>query len=311
MKEKPEWELAPAKLNLGLEVLGKRPDGFHEIFSVFQAVNLYDELIITSSAKDGFEVSGIKVPEDESNLIIKTVELFRKKYGIKDKFRIQLNKRIPLGSGMGGGSSDAAACLRLLANRTNEDLSSKRIMEIALSVGSDVPFFIHSNKMNTAVITGRGEKVSYIKWPFSVYYVVIYPDIEISSTWAYGQLPLKFHKNISEKGGKVKENEVDFATLREKNGSEYEQCVRKISNKSVDADDFFPFLINDFERPVFLSYPLLHRMKRLMLNYGAVASLMSGSGSVVYGVFRDKKEAANTAKRLRNVGWSVFEVQPV
>ena len=194
MKEKLKWELAPAKLNLGLEILGKRPDGFHEIFSVFQAVNLYDELMITSSVKDSFEVSGIKVPEDESNTIIKTIKLFRNKFGIKDKYRVQLNKRIPMGSGMGGGSSDAAACLRLLANRANEDLSSKRIVEMALSVGSDVPFFIHSNKMNTAVVTGRGEKVSYIKWPFSVYYVVIYPDIEISSTWAYGQLQSEFNK---------------------------------------------------------------------------------------------------------------------
>jgi 4-diphosphocytidyl-2-C-methyl-D-erythritol kinase len=147
---------SPAKVNVFLRVLGKRADGFHEISSLFQAIDLGDEITVIPSSFDQFSTSLSSLPMDESNLVVKALALFRKKTGNSQCFHIHLDKKIPLQAGLGGGSSNAATTLWALANSTGNNLSQEELLELSQELGSDVSFFFSSG---VAHVSGRGERL--------------------------------------------------------------------------------------------------------------------------------------------------------
>lgn len=304
---------APSKLNLGLRVLGKRSDGYHEILSVFQAVDLYDQLEISISRRDrdDFTCSGLKISGEGDNTILRTVQLFRERFKVDGFFRIFLKKRIPVGAGMGGGSSDAATAIHLLSQLARLNLSDEKIGEIAAAIGSDVFFFARTSGENTAVVRGRGERMEFIKWPFSVHYVVVYPGIQISSSWAYYQIS-GANRNRNTMNGKNQTDKISNPSQTSTRiATHYEKCVERLTAHTIGVEEFFQSLVNDLETPVLMNYPILERIKKLLIGLGAVTALMTGSGSAVYGVFPGKKEADAAAKSLRARSWTVFGVRPV
>ena len=276
-------EYAPAKINLGLKVISKRKDGYHNIISIFQTVDLYDELTITS--KDpGLICTNPEVPTDSENLVFKAEELLRKRHDNFPCAHFTLKKRIPVGAGLAGGSSDAAATLRGLKNFHGIDINDNVLCEYACELGSDVPFHI---KGGTSVVTGRGEIVENIKWPFDFTYVIVYPNFSVSTAWAY--------RNLRKIG---------------KNYSTYEKMTDKLKKKfSLDSNELFNVLENDFEEPVFKKYPVLNEIKARLINNEARKVLLTGSGSAVIGIFEDNEKAAFCTNSLNSSKFEIYKVK--
>jgi len=276
-------EKAPAKINLGLRILCKREDGYHTIQSIFQTVGLSDELRLSPSNETGLFCTDPKIPTGTDNLVLKADELFRKHTGLKKNVHFHLKKRIPAGAGLAGGSSDAAAALRGLRHFSGGEISDAVLRDYASELGSDIPFLINGG---TAIVEGRGEVISEVEWPFDFTYVLVYPDFSISTKWAYRNLE-RFNDN---------------------NGLYNEMIVKLIAGK-LDAEMFFSALRNDFEPVVFLQYPHLETIKTGLLEYGSRASVMTGSGSCIFGVFEDEYKAIECARIFENKKYSVFTVK--
>jgi len=300
-------ENAPAKINLGLKIISKREDGYHNIFSIFQTVDLYDELEITSSRKPGLLCAHLKVPTGSENLVIKAEKLIRKRLqneiaernsissGNLSRMHFTLNKRIPIGGGLAGGSSDAAATLRGLktlykeiAERNSISLHNVNIPCNVLSkyaslLGSDVPFLI---KGGTSVVSGRGDIIAPVEWPFDFTYVLVYPDFEVSTAWAYGNLK------------KIRDN-----------NKAYQEMTEKLIAGTLEADEFFEKITNDFEETVFKRYPVLSTIKTQLILNGARRALLTGSGSTVLGIFEDKESASHCAKTFTKQNFKIFIVK--
>jgi 4-diphosphocytidyl-2-C-methyl-D-erythritol kinase len=182
---------APAKINLYLQVLGKRPDGYHEIDSLMQAIDLYDHITIEKSDSIELECDDPSIPSDSSNLAFKAAALLQRAAYFPGA-RIILKKRIPSGSGLGGGSSDAAFVLRGLSQLYNLDLSAEQKKEIAGEIGSDVPFFLSSGQ---AIVEGRGERIFPVKTPLDYGVIVITPPIMSSTADTYRKLKIVLTKS--------------------------------------------------------------------------------------------------------------------
>jgi len=247
-----------AKINLGLNVTEKRSDGYHNIESVFLPVNLCDilEFVPSGDGKDYFNQSGIKLDIDPgTNLIIKAVRILREKHDIPG-LNIHLHKAIPAGSGLGGGSSDAAFMLKMLNQEFNLGLSLDALKDLASQIGSDCPFFIENKP---CYITGRGEKIEFIDYPFSKAYIQIaHPGIHVSTSEAYSDICPKMPvKNL--------------------------RSVLKSPPKKWQEE-----LKNDFEKPVFSKHPEIGNLRQEFISHRAFYTAMSGSGSAVYGLFHEK-----------------------
>lgn len=254
-----------AKINIGLQVLNKREDGFHSINSVFFPLfQLFDEMEFEKSSNISIDIEPKSISIDlESNIIYKTIiklREFTKRDDIAAK--IKLVKRIPMGAGLGGGSSNAAETLLSLNKLFNLNLSKEQLSEIALQIGSDVPFFIEKK---TALVSGRGEFFNYFDYKpnFSIH--LYNPKINISTKWAYEQLH-RTHKEIEK---------VDFASI----------LLDAATNPLLLKQKLF----NDFESPVFKEYPKLAKIKEEIYKEGAVYAQMSGSGSTLFGFFHNGK----------------------
>jgi 4-diphosphocytidyl-2-C-methyl-D-erythritol kinase len=276
--------LAPAKLNLTLEILGKRADGYHEIRTLMQPISLYD-ILWFHPANGNLEVycPGYPELEREDNLIVRAVRLLEKEIGQTLALRIHLRKRIPLGGGLGGGSSDAATVLINLNRLLGDQVPVERLTVLAAQIGSDVPFFL---KRQTALALGRGERI--LPWPrFPLWwYVLICPDFPVSTPWAYGRvkLPLTEEKETS-----------NIGSLRE-----WGEIPRKDQLK------------NDLEPGVFPVFPRLGEIKEALFREGCLQALMSGSGSTVFGIWEDQTNAAQAFLSLKNQGWGkVFLVRGI
>jgi 4-diphosphocytidyl-2-C-methyl-D-erythritol kinase len=254
---------AYAKINIGLHILGKRSDGFHNLESVFREIDLFDVIDLESHKTLEMTTDSILVPVDESNLCLKTAQLLQKEQKIKDGVMIHLKKNIPIGAGLGGGSSDAAAVLRGLNKFWELKLTNEQLTDIAAQIGSDVPFFIEGGN---AYAGGRGDVLEHFTLNIPFWIAVVAPVINISTTWAYSRLKLQ-------RDGKS-------TGLRTKIG-------KQISNPSKLAS----LVQNDFEESVFKTYPEIARLKEKLKENGAVFSLMSGSGSSVFGFFEDEQKA--------------------
>lgn len=253
-----------AKLNLSLEVLGKRDDGYHEIRSLMVPIELFDEINM-EIVENGIECvcDNPDVPEGKDNLAYKAVDLFLQESGLKFGLKIKIQKNIPVGAGLGGGSGNASIVLKELNNLCGEILSKDKLDDLASRLGSDVPFFLRDGPQWA---TGRGEKLKPAPHLPDWYYLVVYPGIKISSKWAYSNLPL----TIDDKKNKIYIFKV----------GEFE-------------------LINHLELAVIGDYPIIGVLKRRLLEAGAVAALMTGSGSAVYGVFKEQEAAESAMREFR------------
>ncbi len=269
--------LSPAKINLTLEVLGARTDGYHEIRSIIQPIDLFDEVSLDVEEGEGIEIesSGVSIPTGKDNLAWRAAELFLQKSGINRKINIFIRKRIPLGAGLGGGSSNAAAVLTGL-NRITNALSEDDLYEIAPKIGADVPFFIRSL---TASMEGIGEKLSIIKEFPIFHYVILCPNLHTSTPEVYKKWD---ELNIIPK---------DNIAPAEDN---LEGCIKKFIDKNGDLP-----LQNDLEEPAISVHPEIASYKKMLTSLDIKSVLMTGSGSAVYAVFRSEKEAFEMYEYLK------------
>lgn len=250
-----------AKINLGLRVTKKRDDGYHELQSVFYPVSFRDSLEIlpnTDSDEIIFTQTGLPVPGiTTENLCLRAYKLIKEICPTLPPINIHLHKAIPMGAGLGGGSSDAAFTLQLLNEYFSLHISENTLYKLALALGSDCPFFLLNKP---CLSTGRGEKLMPIEINLSNYQIVIICNkIHISTAWAFSQIHPKTPNN----------------------------SLSKIINLKIEQ--WQGNLINDFEEPVFKAYPLLAQIKQACISQGAAYAAMTGSGSSIYGIFNAKQ----------------------
>jgi 4-diphosphocytidyl-2-C-methyl-D-erythritol kinase len=276
----------PAKVNLGLNILGKREDGFHELETLFQMVSWCDEIKL-ECLSEGLELicNQPDIPTDDGNLVIKAARLLQAHFPDRCKgARIHLTKNIPHGAGLGGGSGNAAGVLLGLNFLWDLKLKRKDLILLASELGSDVPFFLSSP---CAIGRNRGEILEPVKSSIKFYVLMIYPGFPLSTAWVYGNLKLKLTKqqnNISILKNFLLQSE--FAQL----GASWK---------------------NDLETIVFQEYPEIFDIKKEMLTSGAKGALLSGSGSTVFGIF-DNPETANTAfTRLQGGEFRLFLAESI
>jgi 4-diphosphocytidyl-2-C-methyl-D-erythritol kinase len=241
-----------AKINIGLNVLRKRTDGYHEISSIFFPVKeLHDVLEILPSDTFSFTSTGINIPGD-GNICIKAFELLKVDFDIAN-VKIHLHKLIPIGAGLGGGSSDGAFTLKVLNKLFDLNISKKKLEKYALQLGADCPFFIDNTPK---YVSGIGDKMTNIDLDLSSYELkFVFPDLHISTAYAYGGVTPKHPK-------------TELLDLINQPMKDWKSTVK-----------------NDFEVSVFSKYPELEKMKKELYSDGAIYASMTGSGSVLYGVF--------------------------
>lgn len=273
---------APAKVNLRLEILGKRPDGFHEVRLFMVPIALFDKIIV-EKRESGIEISCPGVEDGPGNLAWKAAELFFAESAIAGGARIEIEKDIPAQAGLGGGSSDAAATLEALDVLYRANLGEPRLRELAGRLGSDIPFFVGPPRAAWAL--GRGELIE----PFGeqlpeMWLVLIHPGIGVSTPVAYKAL------------GAAPIDESALTALRAE--SMNTRPPRALGG-APGAETGESFFLNDLEPPVFAHYPLIQDIKGMLQEAGAPLTLMSGSGSSVFGLCPDEESAQGVLKRAR------------
>ncbi|MCY3680034.1 MAG: 4-(cytidine 5'-diphospho)-2-C-methyl-D-erythritol kinase [Gemmatimonadetes bacterium] len=279
-------EYAYAKLNLGLKILGQRSDGFHDILSVFQTVDLCDRLVFEPAEEGQIILScdDADLPTGPENLVYKAVLAFRSYTGMDRGVAIAIEKRIPMAAGLGGGSSDAAAVLRVLNRVWDAGLSGDELREIGASIGSDVPFFVRQK--GTAVVSGRGEHLRYVPWSADVAYVLVCPGFQVHTGWAFAN----YKKTLTEHG-------------------EYDSFLNSVKNLPVSG--FFERIENDFLPLIVQSHPETRDILSRLTDAGAIVASMSGSGSTLYGVFESRDVAEAVWARFRSDQFRAFLCCPV
>ena len=258
-----------AKINLGLTLLKKREDGYHDIATAFQQIDLHDILSFRkTSSRISITSNRPDIPLDNKNLACRAFQLFQKNQGIQEGIEIHIEKTIPVGGGLGGGSSNAAVTLLAVNQLWKTNLTQKKLETLAGEIGSDVPFFIRGG---SALGKGRGEQLVEIHLPNNYWIVLICPDIEISTSWAYQHSKITLTKN------------------------------KKIAKFNSLFKNWAPHALrdslkNDLEGMVFQGHPILKEMKEQLYQRGAFYASMSGSGSTIYGLFSDKKQAESASQ---------------
>ncbi|MDO9575530.1 MAG: 4-(cytidine 5'-diphospho)-2-C-methyl-D-erythritol kinase [bacterium] len=253
---------AHAKVNFGLSVRERRKDGYHNIESVFQKIDLYDEIHIEKTESETiFDTNSL--PYEENNICHRVIERFLDLSNVEGGVRVHLQKNIWLGSGLGGASSDAATLLQGLNRMYEYPLEKDALFEIATSLGSDVPFFLNGN---TAIVGGRGDIILPLHIQLPLYLVLVYPGFEIKTEWAY--------------------RAIDEGKTGERKG--VESVVKSL--EEGDIDGFASALFNDFEKVVFKKYPVIAEIKEKLLRSGCIGTSLSGSGSVIYGIMRERED---------------------
>ena len=273
-----------AKVNLRLEVLKRREDGYHELRTVFQKISLHDTLRFSLRKEKGISIVADhpKLPLGRKNLVYKATQSMFKVCGYRGGVGIEIEKKIPLGAGLGGGSSNAATTLMAFDQLLGLKLSQKELMGMGLEIGADVPFFFLKG---AAIGSGIGERLKKEELP-SLWYVLIYPNFEVSTRWAYQHLVLtnqQFHFNL-------------HRFLKTPDG------ISRI-------------LLNHLEEVVSKRFPQISVMKELLLSVGALGALMTGSGPTVFGFFSEARSAAEAYKKIKKLvggkGWVVFNARGI
>ncbi len=274
--------LAPAKLNLFLYVLGKRKDGYHDIFTLMQKVSLYDKISVSLEDGDSITINASMngITLDERNTAHLAASLFfgHKNIG-KKHVTVMLEKHIPVESGMGGASSDAASVLKTL-NRLLPSYREDQLYELSKQAGSDVPFFMIDGP---GLATGRGDIVKKVEITDHLYYVVVKPDFGISTKWAYSQLKI------------LTNSELPL------------MCDRALYTR----DDIMRCLQNDLETVTGRYTPEIKAIKEKLLSYGAKAAMMTGSGSCIFGIFYEEQEAQAVFNKISKEYTAVYKLRGI
>ena len=269
---------SPAKINLFLQVTGKRPDGFHELFSLMCCLDLCDIISLQFGLKNiRIESSHPQVPLDDTNLAHRAATVFFETLNIKDGLRIIIDKSIPVAAGLGGGSSNAASVLKGLNQHFGHPLSRNRLMSMGLALGADVPFFLFGKP---ALASGVGEKLDAYCGPLPFHIVLVYPGFGVSTGEVFQNLNLGLTN-----------------------------CEKKIKEPFSIKIDFDPrlHLCNDLEIVTASEYPVITSIKEQLLNRGALGVLMSGSGPTVFGLFADSHTAEKAKQAIgENTRWDAF-----
>jgi 4-diphosphocytidyl-2-C-methyl-D-erythritol kinase len=268
-----------AKVNLALAVLGKRPDGYHEVRTVIQAIDLCDELELRPATKLSLHCEDLDSPPAEQNLIWKSALALSRAAGVSFGAEILLRKRIPVGAGLGGGSSNAAAALLGLCRLWQLRLPAQELDRIAADLGSDVPFFLHGG---VALAEGRGTDVHSLPDLPMVSLVVIFPGIHISTRDAYRQVTL----GLTFEGGAHR--------------------IKGFCGQMQRGLGCLAGIFNDFETSILPAYPAIRETKEFLQCRGAIATLLSGSGSAVFGFFLDEESALAASRATQRESWRVF-----
>ena len=255
---------AYGKVNLGLEVLGLRPDGYHEVLTVLQTVSLADELTFEPSRGLSVTSDHPGVPCDGRNLVIQAGRALQQRFGIRKGARIKIAKRLPVGGGLGGGSSDAACALAGLSEMWNLNLELEALEKLARELGSDAPFFLRGG---TCLGKGRGEVLEPLPPLSDCWVALVFPGFGVSTAWAY--------KNLEKKAKGLT------------NSGEYIKIIVSFL-KSGQIQEVAKALYNRLEEVVFPIHPELAGLKQGLIRAGAMGALLSGSGSAVYGLFGEE-----------------------
>ena len=275
---------SPAKINLRLEILKKREDGYHELRTILQKINLHDLLHFSLKKERGISIktNHPNLPVGKRNLVYQAVQSILKKSDYKGGVLIEIEKRIPLGAGLGGGSSNAATTLKAMNQLLKINLPKKELMAMGLEIGADVPFFFLEG---AAIASGIGERLKKIELP-GLWFVLIYPNFEVSTRWAYQNFILtkrRFHFNL-------------HGLLR---------TPKEISN----------LLWNDLEEVVSRECPQIGVMKKMLYSAGALGALMTGSGPTVFGVFSEEGGASEAYKKVKKMvrgrGWIILNARSI
>ncbi len=268
---------ARAKINLGLDVLGKRDDGYHEVRMVMQTVGIYDRLIMTRIPEDEIRiVSNLAfLPVNENNLIYKAVRLIKDEYHISEGIEIDLNKFIPVAAGMAGGSTDAASAMFGMNKLFELNMSMGRMMELGVRLGADVPYCV---MRGTALAEGIGEKLTRLTPVPHMWILVAKPPINVSTKLVYEKLDL---------GGVSKHPDIDG-------------IIRAIEEQNVEHIALS--MGNVLESVTIPLYPVIDTIKQDMMKHGAINAMMSGSGPTVFGIFPDEQTALDCQAFLKEKG---------
>ena len=273
-----------AKINIGLKILNKRNDGFHELETIFQQIDLKDDIEI-KVVDNTIELTCEPVicPQDKRNLAYQAAQKLKDNIATKLGCKIHINKRIPVGAGLGGGSSNAAITLTALNQLWDAKLTRKELATLAADIGSDVPFFIYGG---TAFGAGRGELITPITHATDFFGVLVCPDFSISTKWAYQQL--------------------NFSLTKTRKKSNFHSIFQNFLNTGTWKKE----LVNDLESVVFEKYPILENIISSLYEFGAFFSQMSGSGSSIFGLFSSLQEASLAREELEKK-FKTFLFQPI
>lgn len=267
---------APAKVNYRLDVLRRRPDGYHDLRMIMQRISLCDEITITLSDMPGIRVACGRegVPDGPGNIAWRAADALLKLSGRQSGIDIAITKNIPVAAGLGGGSSDAATVLLGVNELLGLGLSTERLMEIGVTLGADVPFFVFGK---TALAEGIGEILTPIEAVPPLWMVIVNPNIPVSTAWVYGSLRLT--------EGRIGDNIPRFF-------------------KGVA--DVCAVLSNDLETVTISKHPVIGEIKEMLIASGASGALMSGSGPTVFGLFPSEEGALEAARSIDEAsGWFV------
>jgi 4-diphosphocytidyl-2-C-methyl-D-erythritol kinase len=269
---------APAKINLALKILRKRADGYHDIKSILQKVSLYDTLSLKRSPLQGITVTADdpSIPTDSRNLAYRAADLLLKQQKITPGISIHIKKRIPAGAGLGGGSSNAAATLTGLNKLLRCNLTETELLRLGVEIGADVPFFIYDKP--SALAEGIGEQLSPVTIQVPLWLVIVFPGFSISTKWAYEN-----YRVLTNEGKNI-----------------------RIPPYFEQLNSVLHILSNDLENVVTKQYPEIQEIKHTLIQAGACGSLMSGSGSSVFGIFPDEQQAQEALTLLGTPANRVF-----
>lgn len=272
---------APAKINLYLEIINKRPDGYHNIESVMHTVSLFDILEFTKIKDNKIELvcDNADLSNDKKNLVYKAAEQVKEEYNINNGIKIKLTKNIPMGAGLGGGSSDAAATILALNKMWNINDDIKNLELLGAKLGADVPFFMTGG---TAKISGIGDIVEKINTKLSLDFVLVKPNFGVSTPHAYSKVkfPLTNPRKIS-------------------------KIIRSLEKGVFDFESAKDLFFNRFEDFIFEEYQEIKQIREVLEDLGC-ASLMSGSGATVFGLVHDKENLDFILNELKKCGWNVW-----
>jgi 4-diphosphocytidyl-2-C-methyl-D-erythritol kinase len=279
---------SPCKVNLLLNILGRRADGFHELETIFQPVNLCDEIAIERGGTGiALTCSDKSLPVDSRNLVFRAAEKFFTAAKISGGVKIHLEKKIPMAAGLGGGSGNAAATLLALNGLWENPLASEKLFELAAALGSDVPFFLQDKP---ALATGRGEKIQPLEnFPALAgrAFLLIHPEFGISTPWAYQNLA-RFPAALNGQKGRA------------------QKLVSRLQAGDIKAAsaEFY----NSLEAPAFEKFPILKLYQEFLLARGALAALMSGSGSTTFAICENLSAGESLAETFKSKfganGWT-------